>query len=181
MDYKEFIQHVILSLPSGLFEALLVGTVLIALLIFGVKGVKKGWRPFCRVVLIIYVLLIFYITVLHRTHKDDIVHKFTLFWSYKAIADGKIELLTENLMNIFAFIPLGLLLGFSYYRIEWWRVLLIAMVVSGLIEALQFLLGRGFCEFDDVFHNVIGCMIGYVTFIIARRAYHNFYNKRRVI
>lgn len=34
-------------------------------------------------------------------------------------------------------------------------------LLSSLIEVLQFVFKKGLCELDDVFHNVLGCMIGY--------------------
>lgn len=72
-----------------------------------------------------------------------------------------------------AFIPIGLLLGISFPKIRWWKVSLIGGAFSLLIETLQFFLRRGFAEFDDVWHNVVGCMIGYGLYLvianIARR------------
>ena len=44
---------------------------------------------------------------------------------------------------------------------KWWKILLIGGAFSLLIETLQFVLKRGFAEVDDVFHIVLGCMIGY--------------------
>ena len=63
-------------------------------------------------------------------------------------------------MNVVAFIPLGFILGFSSRRMKWWKVALFAAGFSLLIETLQFVTKRGFAEFDDVFHNVVGAMIG---------------------
>lgn len=64
-------------------------------------------------------------------------------------------------MNVVAFIPIGLLLGCAFDRMKWWNVLLIAGAFSLLIETLQFVLKRGFAEVHDVWHNVIGCLVGY--------------------
>lgn len=41
-------------------------------------------------------------------------------------------------------------------------VAIIGCGISVTIESLQFFLMRGFSEFDDVMHNTLGCMIGYV-------------------
>ena len=41
--------------------------------------------------------------------------------------------------------------------------------ISLLIEILQYVFKRGFSEFDDIFHNVIGCMIGYAVSLIVNR------------
>ena len=70
-------------------------------------------------------------------------------------------LFRENISNILAFIPFGILLGTSFRKIKWWSVFVIGLIVSLSIEMLQFFLKRGFSEFDDVFHNVLGCLVGF--------------------
>lgn len=53
-----------------------------------------------------------------------------------------------------------LLLGYVFDKIKWWQVLLAGMLISCGIESLQFLLKRGFAEFDDVLHNSLGALSG---------------------
>ena len=38
---------------------------------------------------------------------------------------------------------------------------MVGFIFSSVIELSQLLLKRGLCEFDDVFHNTLGCVIGY--------------------
>lgn len=64
-------------------------------------------------------------------------------------------------MNVVAFIPVGVLLGSVFDKIKWLQVLLIGVLISLGIESLQFMLKRGFAEFDDVLHNSLGCWAGY--------------------
>ena len=40
--------------------------------------------------------------------------------------------------------------------------LLIGCSISVTIEALQFWFMKGFSEVDDVMHNTVGCLIGYM-------------------
>ena len=68
-------------------------------------------------------------------------------------------------MNVVAFIPVGLLLGYVFDKIKWWQVLLAGVLLSFGIESLQFILKRGFAEFDDVLHNGLGCLAGYGGFV----------------
>ena len=63
-----------------------------------------------------------------------------------------------------AFIPIGLLLGISFPGMKWWTVLLTGGAFSLLIETLQFFFRRGFAEFADVWHNGVGCMVGYAVY-----------------
>ena len=76
---------------------------------------------------------------------------------------------TRVIANVVAFVPIGLLLGCAFgKRMKWWKVLLIGGGFSLLIETLQFVLKRGFAEFDDVFHNVLGCLIGWGVYVGVR-------------
>ena len=44
----------------------------------------------------------------------------------------------------------------------WLMVAIIGCGISVTIEALQFFLHRGFSEVDDVMHNTLGCILGYL-------------------
>jgi glycopeptide antibiotics resistance protein len=76
--------------------------------------------------------------------------------------DGKEQYLAENIMNVVAFVPIGLLLGIGIPRLKWWYALLIGFCLSSSIEILQFVFKKGFSEFDDVIHNTFGCILGYI-------------------
>ena len=101
-------------------------------------------------------------TVIFRNYNPNQAHNFTPFWSYVEIYNGDYTVqLPEKVMNLVVFIPVGLLLGSAFQRIKWWQVFATGFLVSLSIEMLQFTLKRGFAEFDDVFHNTFGCLIGY--------------------
>ena len=72
-----------------------------------------------------------------------------------------------DVANVLAFVPIGLLLGCAFGRMKGLKMLLIGGGFSVLIETLQFFLKRGFAEFDDVFHNVLGCVIGYGVYALV--------------
>ena len=78
--------------------------------------------------------------------------KLELFWSWKQWTVQKNQILT----NIVMFIPVGMLGG----KIWRWRGLIVASELSVAIEVLQLVSQRGLCEFDDVFHNMIGAAVG---------------------
>ena len=79
-------------------------------------------------------------------------------------------------MNVIVFIPVGMILGSllrvkgswskygSWFKVNgsWLIVLLIGCSISVTIEALQFCFMRGFSEVDDVMHNTLGCIVGYI-------------------
>ena len=138
-----------------------MGTVL--LLAF--QGVKKGLKWSAGLLLLEYLGLLIALSVVFRMVHAERAFYYAPFWSYRAIRGGEASLLTQVVANVVAFIPIGLLLGFSLPRPKWWKVLLIGGAFSLLIETLQFVLRRGFSDFDDVFHNVVGCLVGYGMYV----------------
>lgn len=137
---------------------------------------KKIWNSCIVSTLFLYLYWIYSKTLICRSYNEIQRHNFQPFWSYEAIvADGKDELLMENLLNILLFIPLGLLICFAYKAIKWWQVLLAGFCISISIEVLQFSLKRGFAEFDDIFHNMCGCLLGYLLYV-ALRYYNDKYS-----
>ena len=53
-------------------------------------------------------------------------------------------------------------------NVSWLMVAIIGCGISVTIESLQFFLMRGFSEVDDVMHNTVGCLIGYMIVKGAR-------------
>ena len=76
-------------------------------------------------------------------------------------------------MNVVVFIPVGLLLGSAFKQMTWWKALLIGCSISITIEALQFWFMKGFSELDDVMHNTVGCIMGYIIYSILVRIFTN--------
>ena len=66
------------------------------------------------------------------------------------------------LLNIAMFLPLGVLLPLSVKRFQRWYWMLAAGAgASFLIETLQYTLGRGQADVDDLICNTLGAMLGY--------------------
>ena len=70
------------------------------------------------------------------------------------------EFLYYLLGNIICFIPFGGLLC-RKDRTDPFAVLIISIIFSAGIEALQFIFGTGVTELDDVILNTLGSMLGY--------------------
>jgi glycopeptide antibiotics resistance protein len=77
------------------------------------------------------------------------------------------------MMNVMVFIPVGLLLGIAFKQVTWWKALLIGSSISISIESLQFWFMKGFSEVDDVMHNTVGCIMGYIIYSILVRIFTN--------
>ena len=122
---------------------------------------RKGLKLLASTTLIAYIAFIFCSTVFFREMQKKCMYDLHPFWSYKAILNGRENLVAENIMNIVMFMPVGFLLGVAFAEIRWKAVLLIGLSLSIGIETLQFVYSKGFTEVDDVMHNTLGCMIGY--------------------
>ena len=157
-QFRQYIINLYHDIPQEVYEGLL-SIFCIGLVVFIVwKGFKTGLRYSATLLLIEYVFLIFCSTVIFRAVSATRQYDFHPFWSY-----DRSDLLIENIMNVIVFIPVGLLLG-SLLKVKgsWAIALLIGCSISLTIESLQFFFMRGFSEVDDVMHNTLGCMIGYI-------------------
>lgn len=161
-SYSEILARV----GVGMLIVFCLGTIILLALL----GRKKGAKWSAGLLLLEYIILLLILAVWARSIQPERAFDFIPFWSYRAVQRGGHELLlTQIIMNVIAFIPIGFLLGISFPKVKWWKVFLIGGAFSILIEALQFFLKRGFAEFDDVFHNVLGSMIGYGFYVIIDR------------
>lgn len=115
-------------------------------------------RLYCRrIAFVLLVASVFYIlckTLLLRTPFEGKHYEPELFWSYKVL---DIEWM-QMLCNVLLFIPFGMTL--SVFDRKLLRVLLIGCLFSFCIELTQYWLKLGLCEWDDVFHNSLGTLIG---------------------
>lgn len=154
-ELRFYLDSLINGVPHYMYERLLYFFCIGAVLIIAWKR-RRAWKGISWLLLAEYIFLIYCSTVIFRVVKGVREYDYTPFWSYH-----RPELLVENIMNVVVFVPVGLLLGCASRGMRWWMALLIGMGVSVSIEALQLVFKRGFSEFDDVFHNTLGCMIGY--------------------
>lgn len=159
--FFEYVRNLYRVVPTYVYEGLASVTSLGVVLILSCYGIKRGLRKSARMVLIEYLFLLYCTTVMYRPYNENQRYDFRPFWSYVAIQEDRKELLPEIVMNILVFVPVGLLLGCVQTPKTWWIAALTCLSISFSIEVLQYLLKRGFAEFDDVFHNTLGCLIGY--------------------
>jgi glycopeptide antibiotics resistance protein len=115
-----------------------------------------------------YLSFVVTITVIARIKSAKAQYKLALFWSYKAIQNGRTELRAEIFWNIVLFIPIGILLSLILAGKLKWLVILISMLLSAGIEVTQLLFHRGLFEFDDIVHNTLGAVTGVLVFIVFR-------------
>lgn len=162
-EFKHYVISLYQDIPQEVYEGLLSVFCLGLVVFIAWKGFKTGLQYSVSLLLIEYIFLIFCSTVIFRATGETRQYDFLPFWSYKAIQEGRAELLPENVMNVVVFIPIGILLC-SLLRVKgaWLITLIVGLGISVSIEALQYFFHRGFAETDDVMHNTIGCIMGYM-------------------
>lgn len=169
--FEEYLTGLFKDVPCYVYDGMIVVFALGAIALFVVKKPKNGWRWIAGLLLLEYVALIYCSTVVFRMSGSETGYNFMPFWSYGAILrDEDCRLLPENVMNVVVFVPVGIILG-SLLRVKgsWFIALLFGLGISVSIETLQFFLKRGFAEVDDVMHNTVGCVIGYMLVVIIKQ------------
>jgi len=126
----------------------------------------RFWRWCVAGLLLIWTAVILMQTVLMRT-VDNSAPSLVPFRCYiTVLRGGEKELLRSAFMNVLMFYPGGLL-SLTLWRRKYLLPLLGGFLVLSVgIEALQFLLGVGVAETDDVIHNVLGAALG---LLVARQ------------
>ena len=160
MDYKNSIVGQFESLPDY-WWVLLLG---VAITSFIIHRQDKTNR-IVKVLTPTYVVFIVIVTLLNRSNGGG--YRLELFWSYKAAYDGAFYLWKEIAINYLLFIPLGFLLKFRIKEI--YKVCLIGICVSGLIEISQLIFKLGLFEFDDIIGNSIGCVLGAMIGLVIEK------------
>lgn len=140
---------------------------------FYIPRINKQFGIFCLLLLLVciiayrkkrtyisiaaYVFIVMVITLFSRTYGQ---YRVILepFWSYKVFFEkGFSWLAWQIIYNIVMMIPLGFLLSCGMKK----RFsLLCGISISIIIELLQFFWHKGTAEFDDVFSNSLGVLIG---------------------
>ena len=116
-QFRQYIINLYQDIPQEVYEGLLSVFCLGLVVFIAWKGFKIGLRYSVALLLIEYIFLVFCSTVIFRATGEISKYDFHPFWSYKAIQDGREDLLAENIMNVVVFVPVGLMLG-SLLRVK---------------------------------------------------------------
>ncbi|OFV69048.1 VanZ family protein [Acetobacterium wieringae] len=173
--YNFFMQSGPFSSRKTMVFTVLVILILISLLILN----KEKWttQEKCfKTAVWFYLYLIFLYTFLSRTGKGDMDYNLTPFWSYQHIfSTHEFRIVLEVLFNCLMFIPVGILVPWAYENFlhedevkKRNTVLLFGLIVSVSVECLQLFTRTGLFEWDDIFHNMIGLMLGYGIYLFLK-------------
>ncbi len=168
----EYIQSLMDSVPHEIYIVTAIFFVVVLMCFIAWKGFKKGVVYSSALLLLQYVFVLYSSTFIFREPRKERKYNFQPFWNYNEIEEGDIVVLREILMNVAVFIPIGLLLGVIFSRLAWWKVVLLGSLISMFIEFSQFAFMRGFAETNDVIHNTLGCLIGYIIYkVLLKRLF----------
>lgn len=173
---QEYFERLANSVP---IEYLVIGIAVSCfscLCFFALNNLRTAVRLSSILVLTEYLFLLLCSMVLLRKDIRLVGYNFKPFRSYVGYFCFNEEyLLPQVLLNILVFIPIGLLLCLSFRNWKWWQMLSIGGGFSITVELLQLLYKKGFCEIDDVIHNMLGCLIGIVMFRVIIRCHQKVF------
>lgn len=137
--------------------------ILIGILLKLLKGKKLSRVQFLGwIALYVFLSIIFASTVFTRTQGER-VYELVPFWSWwEVVFNHNMGLLEENILNIILFLPIGGILAIVSKRIGWKHAAGVGLGISVVIELSQLIFCRGWFEWDDMIHNTLGCVIGYL-------------------
>ena len=88
------------------------------------------------------------------------------------IANGRLDL-SEIILNIVIFVPLGIYAGVLFRKWTWANQLLFFFLTSLMFEALQFILRIGAFDITDIITNTSGWIIGLLIYEVIERLFNN--------
>lgn len=116
----------------------------------------------------IYILAVLWITLIDREFGNRRA-MLVPFWEFANVIKGvrRSFFIGQILGNLVMLMPLGFMLPIIK-KVSLKQVLLISLCFSVGIELTQFITGRGLMEFDDVFNNTVGAVLGYKVYDVMR-------------
>ena len=164
------------GIPVEIYCGLLGMFVVGLLVLIWWKGLGLGLRYGTVLLLVEWIFLMLCAIVFFRETGAERGYNLMPFWSYWDYGKDSyfLEMFGENILNVLLFVPVGFLAGCGLRGMTYKKVLFFGGGLSVFIELLQFIFKKGFCETDDIIHNVLGCMIGYgLSNVIFKRKYIN--------
>ena len=136
---------------------------------YGYKCSKA--KMISAILLTVYLALLIGGMMFNRTPQEDYQLELIPVWSYiRLFREKNLNLLRQMISNVLVFIPWPILFAtvFPCMR-KFWRAIGSAFLFSVSVEITQLVLRIGLFEFDDMFHNVLGAMIGYYIWVFCRK------------
>lgn len=156
----DYIGRLFNAIPIYIYEGLVSVFFICLFVSTALLGWKKGVKLTLIALCVEYIFLVYCSTVIYRSLSNVTGIDLTPFRTYILYKSGCDFFLSEAIMNVVVFFPIGFLGSYIFRSWQWWKVLFLGVAFSVSIETLQFCFQRGFCELDDVMANSLGCIIG---------------------
>ncbi len=153
---------------------------------------KKRTKILCWILFAIYlavlIYFLFFADMLGRTnsvqtydHNLILFREIRRFWRYRAQIGFPYVFL--NLAgNVLVFMPFGFLLPIMSRRLRgFFRIVLLGLALSFIVECIQYFSHTGCFDVDDLLLNTIGAALGFLVFAIVwhRRKKKSRYRRRK--
>ena len=126
------------------------------------------WKICHGAALLLWLVLTLYMTLFSRERGYGGMN-LEPFWSYRlAFFEGSFDYFQEIYLNVLAFAIFGLIAS-ELFQSRYWMVVLLALALSVGIEYLQIVLDVGLAEFDDIFSNTLGTILGVLVNYFSER------------
>lgn len=110
-----------------------------------------------------YVLIVVWSTVIRRPIGTEAWLELMPYWNIEdGISGRKPHVFPEYFLNVVLFVPIGLLLSGIFRDNRLSRIALTGCCMSVTIELLQLYRRCGICETDDILHNTLGTILGWI-------------------
>ena len=153
------------TMESVVVWALIAAAVWVLTCVLWRRGRMKASTALALPLFVFYLCFVLTITLIERVPGDVPRYELELLWSYTDILHGRTGLIPEVFWNVVLFFPVGWILSTCLPRKrEWWSVV-IGMLLSIGIEVTQLITRRGLFEFDDIFNNTLGTLIGWLMYL----------------
>ena len=183
-----FVNAIIYSIDFEMLQGIDVGfpfyvVIIVAICIAGLAVIIRvsDNRQTVGVLFASYIIAVLIITLFVRTYDLEVKTLLNPFTKYVNIGKGfandgwkcfskNERIITEILLNILLFVPLGFLvpkLQESFRR--WWKILLLGLGFSLFIECSQLVLHMGCFDTADLVHNTLGAVVGYVIWSMGMK------------
>ncbi len=173
VDYESIVSDFSIFMHLGFPREILYALLVVGVIGFGYVMIgRKPMEWYSLLLLALYIIALLCKTVVYRPHTVPNFEVYP-FWSYIEGFRGKTYIIAQNILNIVLFVPIGFLVTGVSRKLRWIIVLLIGGALSSTIEFLQQVFEKGVAEFDDVFHNTIGCLLGFLLLKGIQRFFLN--------
>ena len=138
-------------------------------LAFALRRDRRWLKRGMAAAMVLWIGAVIFATVLSRGQSDLQMPSVSPLHSYREVlAGGTRELLRANFMNVLLFYPGGLLARAILTRRGRWTGLVVTVLLMGcfsfLLEFCQYRFCLGMPDIDDVIHNTLGALLGWLAF-----------------